>query len=199
MPPYTTHAPRSRSIRPISYPRSAFPVWMPMPTTSPLAMVSMSTGSSVLSMRWGSPHAVPVAAARTYNHRGVMTATPKDRLLGLIKWTRGGKDTSQGKLQYHTVSQHLAGGNLPSGGRGGERNSMAHRSRPTTNKRQREQARIAKRNDKAARFADRAKRTADRGDLPPGVDPDIADIRPGPQPLADWQIEAEPEEEEKEV
>ena len=73
---------------------------------------------------------------------------------------------------------------------------MAHRSRPTTNKRQREQARIAKRNDKAARFADRQKRTNERGDLPAGVDPDIADIRPGPQPLADWQIEPE---EEKEV
>ncbi len=66
---------------------------------------------------------------------------------------------------------------------------MAHRSRPTTNKRQREQARIAKRNDKAARLADRAKNTADRGGLPAGVDPDIADIRPGPQPLADWQID----------
>jgi hypothetical protein len=73
---------------------------------------------------------------------------------------------------------------------------MAHRSRPTTNKRQREQARIAKRNDKAARLADR-KRGQERSDLPAGVDPDIADIRPGPQPLADWQIE--PEEEEKEV
>ena len=73
---------------------------------------------------------------------------------------------------------------------------MAHRSRPTTNKRQREQARIAKRNDKAARLADR-KRTADRSDLPAGVDPDIADIRPGPQPLADWQLEMEEETEEK--
>jgi len=69
---------------------------------------------------------------------------------------------------------------------------MAHRSRPTTNKRQREQARIAKRNDKAARLAER-KRTADRPDIPAGVDPDIADIRPGPQPLADWQLEVEEE------
>lgn len=69
---------------------------------------------------------------------------------------------------------------------------MAHRSRPTTNKRQREQARIAKRNDKAARLADR-KRATERADLPEGVDPDIADIRPGPQPLADWQIEMEEE------
>jgi hypothetical protein len=74
---------------------------------------------------------------------------------------------------------------------------MAHRSRPTTNKRQREQARIAKRNDKAARLADRARRGTDRGDLPAGVDPDIADIQPGPQPLADWQIdEAEVEKSE---
>jgi hypothetical protein len=64
---------------------------------------------------------------------------------------------------------------------------MAHRSRRTTNIQQREQARIAKRNDKAARLAER-KRTSDRPDLPAGVDPDIADIRPGPQPLADWQI-----------
>jgi hypothetical protein len=69
---------------------------------------------------------------------------------------------------------------------------MAHRSRPTTNKRQREQARIAKRNDKAARLAER-KRATDRPDIPAGVDPDIADIRPGPQPLADWQIEVEEE------
>jgi len=71
---------------------------------------------------------------------------------------------------------------------------MAHRSRPTTNKRQREQARIAKRNDKAARLAER-KRSSDRPDLPAGVDPDIADIRPGPQPLADWQITEEAEKE----
>jgi hypothetical protein len=69
---------------------------------------------------------------------------------------------------------------------------MAHRSRPTTNKRQREQARIAKRNDKAARLADRARQQGGRADLPAGVDPDIADIRPGPQPLADWQIDEAP-------
>jgi hypothetical protein len=72
---------------------------------------------------------------------------------------------------------------------------MAHRSRPTTNKRQREQARIAKRNDKAARLADR-KRGAERTDLPAGVDPDIADIRPGPQPLADWQMDLEEDKKE---
>jgi hypothetical protein len=29
---------------------------------------------------------------------------------------------------------------------------------------------------------------------PPGVDLDIADITPGPQPLADWQVELAEEE-----
>jgi hypothetical protein len=69
---------------------------------------------------------------------------------------------------------------------------MAHRSRPTTNKRQREQARIAKRNDKAARLADR-KRGIERPAVPAGEDPDLAGIRPGPQPLADWQIDTDEE------
>lgn len=65
---------------------------------------------------------------------------------------------------------------------------MAQRSRPTITKRQKEQARLAKRKDKAIRRAEKSQR-------PPtpvsrdGVDPDIAHIRPGPQPLADWQIE----------
>ena len=68
---------------------------------------------------------------------------------------------------------------------------MAHRSRPTTNKRAREQARIAKRNDKAARLAER--RSAERPDAPEGVDPDIAGIRPGPQPPADWQLDSDDE------
>ena len=65
---------------------------------------------------------------------------------------------------------------------------MAQRSRPTITKRQREQARITKQKDKAARRAEKVR----RGPSSPsadGVDPDIADIRPGPQPLADWQID----------
>jgi hypothetical protein len=65
---------------------------------------------------------------------------------------------------------------------------MAQRSRPTISKRQREQARIAKQKDKAARRAEKASRPKAAG-MPAGVDPDIADIRPGPQPLADWQVE----------
>jgi hypothetical protein len=67
---------------------------------------------------------------------------------------------------------------------------MAQRSRPTITKRQREQARIAKQKDKAARRAEKAQRPRPSGGNG-GVDPDIADIRPGPQPLADWQIETD--------
>ena len=65
---------------------------------------------------------------------------------------------------------------------------MAQRSRPTITKRQREQARITKQKDKAARRAERARRDP-ATPAPDGVDPDIADIRPGPQPPADWQID----------
>src|SRR5262245_31644642 len=62
---------------------------MPIPTTSPDRMDAGSTGSSVSSTSRGSPHLTPVAAASTYSHRGVMTATPNETSLGVIKWTRG--------------------------------------------------------------------------------------------------------------
>ena len=68
---------------------------------------------------------------------------------------------------------------------------MAQRSRPTLMKREREKARMEKQKMKEARRADRAQRPSDRGAN--GVDPDIAHIKPGPQPLADWQIEAQDE------
>ena len=68
---------------------------------------------------------------------------------------------------------------------------MAQRSRPTLMKREREKARMEKQKMKEARRADRSQRPSDRGAN--GVDPDIAHIKPGPQPLADWQIEAEDE------
>ena len=166
-----------------------------MPTTSPLAIWFKSMGSSVSSTMMGSPHLVPVAAASTYSQRGVMTATPNDTLLGLIRCTRDGQQvTSQGECSIILCLSIFRGETCPWAGRGSK--VMAHRSRPTTNKRQREQARIAKRNDKAARLADRAKTAADRAGLPAGVDPDIADIRPGPQPLADWQIDPEEKPEE---
>ena len=64
---------------------------------------------------------------------------------------------------------------------------MAQRSRPTLMKREREKARMEKQKMKEARRADKpaggSPRAAD------GIDPDIAHIKPGPQPLADWQIE----------
>lgn len=68
---------------------------------------------------------------------------------------------------------------------------MAQRSRPTLMKREREKARIERQKMKEARRADRAHRPVERSTN--GIDPDIAHIKPGPQPLADWQIEAEEE------
>src|SRR4030095_9742352 len=53
-----------------------------------------SIGSSVSSTMIGSPQAVPVAEATTYSQRGVITATPKDFVLGLIRWTRPATHTS---------------------------------------------------------------------------------------------------------
>src|SRR5690606_13410369 len=44
---------------------------------------------NVSSTTCGSPHRVPVAPARTYSQRGVMTATPKETSLGFTRWTRG--------------------------------------------------------------------------------------------------------------
>jgi hypothetical protein len=60
-------------------------------------------------------------------------------------------------------------------------------------KREREKARLEKQKQKAARRADKSRRDqgAPRSE---GVDPDIAHIQPGPQPLADWQIDEEEKE-----
>ena len=66
---------------------------------------------------------------------------------------------------------------------------MAQNARPTAAKREREKALAERRKFKEARRRD----LKDRKDLPAGgnegVDPDIAHIKLGPQPLADWQIE----------
>ena len=66
---------------------------------------------------------------------------------------------------------------------------MARNARPTAAKREREKALSERRQQKAARRLDTKHRKA--GEVRPddGVDPDIADITPGPQPLADWQLE----------
>ena len=66
---------------------------------------------------------------------------------------------------------------------------MARNARPTAAKREREKNLNVRRQDKAAKRQDVKLRKASEPPPPPGVDPDIADIIPGPQPLADWQIE----------
>ncbi|MGH9256827.1 MAG: hypothetical protein ACRD3C_19880 [Vicinamibacterales bacterium] len=66
---------------------------------------------------------------------------------------------------------------------------MARNARPTAAKREREKALIERRQQKAAKREDTKRRKAEQGPGPTGVDPDIADITPGPQPLADWQVE----------
>lgn len=71
---------------------------------------------------------------------------------------------------------------------------MAQRSRPTLMKREREKARMERQKMKEARRADRSQRPNERSTG--GVDPDIAHIKPGPQPLADWQLELQDENEE---
>ena len=66
---------------------------------------------------------------------------------------------------------------------------MARNARPTAAKREREKNLTEKRQQKAARRQDVKQRKGSEGPRADGVDPDIADITPGPQPLADWQIE----------
>lgn len=71
---------------------------------------------------------------------------------------------------------------------------MAQNARPTAAKREREKALAERRKFKETRRRD----TKERKDMAPGrdggVDPDIAHIKLGPQPLADWQVEEEQEQ-----
>lgn len=71
---------------------------------------------------------------------------------------------------------------------------MARNARPTAAKREREKALNERRVQKAARRRDAKDRKSTVGPREDGIDPDIADIKLGPQPLADWQIEDAPEE-----
>ena len=70
---------------------------------------------------------------------------------------------------------------------------MAQNARPTAAKREREKALAERRKFKETRRRD----SKERKDMAPGrdgnVDPDIAHIKLGPQPLADWQIEEQEE------
>jgi hypothetical protein len=65
---------------------------------------------------------------------------------------------------------------------------MARNARPTAAKREREKALIERRQQKAARRQDNKIKKQTTESHVDG-DPDIAHIKPGPQPLADWQIE----------
>jgi hypothetical protein len=66
---------------------------------------------------------------------------------------------------------------------------MAQNARPTAAKREREKALAERRRSKEARRRDVKERKATSGAPADGIDPDIAHIKLGPQPLADWQIE----------
>ncbi|OFW16607.1 MAG: hypothetical protein A3F70_15445 [Acidobacteria bacterium RIFCSPLOWO2_12_FULL_67_14] len=68
---------------------------------------------------------------------------------------------------------------------------MARNARPTAAKREREKALSERRQQKAAKRQDAKVRKSSQERPPDGVDPDIEGIVPGPQPLADWQIEEE--------
>jgi len=71
---------------------------------------------------------------------------------------------------------------------------MANRARPTLQKRERERARQQKQKVKEARREEAKTRRSGATPITPGEDPDLAGIRPGPQPLADWQKEDQPTE-----
>ena len=65
---------------------------------------------------------------------------------------------------------------------------MARNARPTAAKREREKALIERRQQKAARRQDaKAKKSENKAEG--DGDPDIAHIKLGPQPPADWQVD----------
>jgi hypothetical protein len=68
---------------------------------------------------------------------------------------------------------------------------MARNSRPTAAKREREKGLIEKREQKAARRRAEKERKSTQPRTDGAEDPDIAGIKIGPQPLAEWQIEEE--------
>lgn len=67
---------------------------------------------------------------------------------------------------------------------------MAKKSRPTFQKREKEKARQQKQKDKESRRAEAKERRANPSLRIEGEDPDIAGIRPGPQPLpSEWDYD----------
>jgi len=74
---------------------------------------------------------------------------------------------------------------------------MAQNARPTAAKREREKALAERRKFKEARRRDSKDRKDMGSGRAEGVDPDIAHIKLGPQPLADWQVDEEQEQEQE--
>ena len=66
---------------------------------------------------------------------------------------------------------------------------MARNARPTAAKREREKALLERRQQKAARRLDAKERKSSTRPSSGDDDPDIAGIKLGPQPPADWQID----------
>ena len=65
---------------------------------------------------------------------------------------------------------------------------MATKTKATFEKRQKERARQQRQRDKEAQRAANRERRANAGPRPEGEDPDLAGIRPGPQPLPEqWR------------
>jgi hypothetical protein len=61
---------------------------------------------------------------------------------------------------------------------------------PARNKRQKELARLEKQKEKDARREERKKEKSERAPTASGgVDPDIAGITPGPQPVPEWMTD----------
>ncbi len=71
---------------------------------------------------------------------------------------------------------------------------MAGKSRPTFRKRSREIARLQKQEAKEARRLETKKRKAEAKPKVGSEDPDIAGIRPGPQPLPEQWDDADDDE-----
>ena len=72
-------------------------------------------------------------------------------------------------------------------------------ARPTSQKRAKEKARMDRQKEKERKRAEIRERKANAPPRSGEEDPDIAGIRPGPQPLPDWLLEGEEvEETEKE-
>jgi hypothetical protein len=62
-----------------------------------------------------------------------------------------------------------------------------NKSRPSQQKRQRERQRQERRTEKQARRQEAAAQKANQPARTDGYDPDLEGIKPGPQPLEDWQ------------